>query len=75
METVVSSSRLPCPNRDKISEHFGIIAEPGFVDNLREKTWAAKIRDGKFCRPFQLALAKVYLLVAAAAYMGSVKFI
>jgi len=36
---------------------------------------AAEIRVGKLCRPFQLALGKVYLLAATAAHMGSVKLI
>ena len=36
---------------------------------------AAEIRVGKLCRPFQRALGKVYLLVAALAHMGSVKLI
>jgi len=35
-ETVVSSNRPPCPNSHKNSEHFRIIAEPEFVDNLRK---------------------------------------
>jgi hypothetical protein len=40
-----------------------------------KKSWAAEITAGKLCGPFQLALGKVYLLVAALAHMGSVKFI
>jgi hypothetical protein len=35
-ETVVSSNHPPCPNSDKNSEHFRIIAKPEFVDNLRK---------------------------------------
>ena len=40
-----------------------------------KKSWAAEIRTGKLCGPFQLTLGKVYLLVTALAHMGSVKFI
>lgn len=74
-ETVVSYSSLLCPNIEKIQNMLESMPNQDLSTTYEKYKWAAEIRVRKLCRPFQFALGKVYLLVAAFAHMGSVKLI